>query len=130
MNQVLTFCAFRPAMAGSVYKKGFKAELIGRTSTAVQAYTSAEISARSVSARIPKIKLDYHSLAVQSNWNCLGQFRGIRPRMYTSRVYFDNVTLKSHNMTLTSQKPCLYNNQFDCCEPNGYNIPHDAINEV
>ena len=27
----------------------------------------------------------------------------------TSRVYFDNVTLVLHNMTLTSQKPCKYN---------------------
>ena len=41
----------------------------------------------------------------------------------TSRVYFDNVTL-------TSQKPCQYNNKFDCSETNGYNIPQDAINEV
>ena len=27
----------------------------------------------------------------------------------TSRVYFDNMTLVLHNMTLTSQKPCKYN---------------------
>ena len=48
----------------------------------------------------------------------------------TSRVYFDNVTLTSHNMMLMSQKPCQYNNKFDCIETNGNNIPQDAINEV
>ena len=41
----------------------------------------------------------------------------------TSRVYLDNVTL-------TSKKPCQHNNQFDCSETNGYNIPQDAINEL
>ena len=41
----------------------------------------------------------------------------------TSRVYFDNVTL-------LSQKPCQYNNKFDCSESKGYNIPQEAINEV
>ena len=53
---VLTFCLFRSAMADSVYKNGLMAELIGRTRTAIQAYTSADMSARSVSARIPVIK--------------------------------------------------------------------------
>ena len=53
---VPTFCLFRSAMADSVYKNGFMAELIGRTRTAIQAYTSADMSARSVSARIPVIK--------------------------------------------------------------------------
>ena len=48
----------------------------------------------------------------------------------TSRIYFDNVTLTLHNVTLTSQKPYQYNNKFDCSETNGYNIPQDAINEV
>ena len=48
----------------------------------------------------------------------------------TSRVYFDHVTLKSHNVTLTSQKPCQYNNTFDCSKTNGYSIPQDTINEV
>ena len=46
------------------------------------------------------------------------------------RVYFDNVTLTSHNVMLMSQKPFQYNNKFDCSETNGYNIPQDAINEV
>ena len=45
----------------------------------------------------------------------------------TSRVYFDNVTLRSHNLMLTSQKPCQYNKKFDCSETNGYNIPRDAV---
>ena len=48
----------------------------------------------------------------------------------TSRVYFDNVTLMSHNVTPTSQKPCQYNNKFDCSLKKGFNIPQDAINEV
>ena len=39
----------------------------------------------------------------------------------TPRVYFDIVT---------SQKPCQYNNKFDCSKTNGYNIPQDVINEV
>ena len=37
-------------------------------------------------------------------------------------VYFDNVSL-------TSQKPCQYNNKFDCSETNVYTIPQDALNE-
>ena len=36
----------------------------------------------------------------------------------------------SHNVALTSQKPCKYNNKLECSETNGYNIPQDAINEV
>ena len=48
----------------------------------------------------------------------------------TSRIDFDNVTLTYHYFMLTSQKPCQYNNKFDCSETNGYNIPQDAINEV
>ena len=48
----------------------------------------------------------------------------------TSRVYFDNLTVTSYNITLTSQKPCQYNNKFDCNETNDCNIPQDAINEV
>ena len=47
-----------------------------------------------------------------------------------SRVFFHNVTLASHNVTQTSQRPCQYNNKFDCSDTNGYNIPQDAINEV
>ena len=47
-----------------------------------------------------------------------------------SRVYFESVTLTSHNVMLTSQKPCQYNNKFDSSETNGFNIPQDAINEV
>ena len=38
----------------------------------------------------------------------------------TSRVYF-------HNVTLTSQKPCQYNNKFNCSETNGHNLPQEAI---
>ena len=41
-------------IAERVYKNGFKAELIGRTNTAVQAYTSPDISVP-VSAIIPEI---------------------------------------------------------------------------
>ena len=48
----------------------------------------------------------------------------------TSRVYFHNVTLTSHNVTMTSKKPCQYNNKFDRRETNDYNIPQDAINEI
>ena len=48
----------------------------------------------------------------------------------TSRIYFDNVMLSLHSVTLTSQKPFRYNNNVDCSETNGYNIPQDAINEV
>ena len=48
----------------------------------------------------------------------------------TLRVYFDNLTLTSHNVTLASQKQCQYNSKFDCDERNGYNIPQDALNEV
>ena len=36
----------------------------------------------------------------------------------------------SFKHTETLQKPCQYNNKFDCGETNGYNIPQDAINEV
>ena len=42
----------------------------------------------------------------------------------------ENVTPTPHNVTLTLQKPCQYNNKFDYIETNGYNIPHDAIYEV
>ena len=48
----------------------------------------------------------------------------------TSTIYFDNVMLTLHNVTLTSQKPCQYNNKFECGETNDYNSPQDAINEV
>ena len=43
----------------------------------------------------------------------------------TSRLYFDNVTLTSHNVTLTSQKPCQYNNKLE-----RLTIQQDSINEV
>ena len=52
----------------------------------------------------------------------------------TSRVYLDNVTLTSHNVTLTSQKPSQYNSNS---ETKSYNTFHkmflknkDALNEV
>ena len=45
-------------------------------------------------------------------------------------VYFDSVTLTSYNVMLTSQKPCQYNDKFDCSETNGYNNQQDAINEA
>ena len=48
----------------------------------------------------------------------------------TSRIYFDNVTLTKHNLTLTSQKICQYNNKFDCSKSKGYNLSQDAINEA
>ena len=50
----------------------------------------------------------------------------------TTRVYFDSVTLKSHNETLTSQKmqkPRQYNNKIDWGVTNGSNIPQYAIKE-
>ena len=49
------------------------------------------------------------------NWNCFGNF----PWNQTSDVHrvstliSDNVTLKLHNVTLTSKKPCQYNNKFE-----------------
>ena len=58
-------------MADSVYKNGFMAELIGRTRTAIQAYTSADMSARSVSARIPVIKHhEYIWIKLRKNPDC------------------------------------------------------------
>ena len=30
----------------------------------------------------------------------------------TSRIYFDNLTLTLHNVTLTSQKPCQHDDKF------------------
>ena len=48
----------------------------------------------------------------------------------TLRVCFDNVMLTSHNVTLMSQKPYLYNNTFNCSKTNSNNNPQDAINEV
>ena len=47
-----------------------------------------------------------------------------------SRVYFHNVALTSHNVTLASQKPYQYSNKCDCSEIKGNNIPQEAINEV
>ena len=38
----------------------------------------------------------------------------------TLRIYFDNVTLMLHNVTLTSQKPCQHKNKCDCSKTNGY----------
>ena len=38
----------------------------------------------------------------------------------TSRIYFDNVTLTLHNLTLASQKPCQHNNKCDCSKTNTY----------
>ena len=48
----------------------------------------------------------------------------------TPRVYFDYVMLTSHYVMVTSQKPFQCNDKFDCSETNGYNIRHDALNEV
>ena len=50
-------------------------------------------------------------ISVYNNWMCLRQFRGI---------YFDNVMLTLHNVTLTSKKPCQHNNKCDCRKTNGY----------
>ena len=38
----------------------------------------------------------------------------------TSRIYFDNVTVTLHNLTLASQKPCRHNYKFDCSKTNGH----------
>ena len=42
----------------------------------------------------------------QHNWNCLRRFRGIpwnhTLNVHRGSIYFDYVTLKLHNMTLTS----------------------------
>ena len=38
----------------------------------------------------------------------------------TSRIYFDNVSLTLHNMTLKSLKPCQHNNKCDCSKTNCY----------
>ena len=40
----------------------------------------------------------------------------------TSMIYFDNVTLTLHNVTLMSQKPCQHNNKCDCSKTNGYSV--------
>ena len=37
-------------------------------------------------------------------------------------IYFDNVILMLHNVTLTSQKPCQHNNKCDCSKTNGYKL--------
>ena len=47
--------AFCPNTTLSVYREGFIAEFMGRTRTAVQAYTSAGTLLTSVSARSPEI---------------------------------------------------------------------------
>ena len=47
------------------------------------------------------------------NRNCLSN--SVKSdRGCTSRIFFDNVTLMLHNVTLTSQKPCQHNNKCDC----------------
>ena len=46
--------------------------------------------------------------SVESNLGC------------TLRIYFDNVRLAPHNMTLTSQKPCQHIHRRDCSKTNGY----------
>ena len=56
MKKRLAFCVFFPAMAVSVYRNGFKAELIGRMKTAAHAYTSPEIPPSPVCAKIPEKK--------------------------------------------------------------------------
>ena len=38
----------------------------------------------------------------------------------TSRLYFENVTLTLHNVTLASQKPCQHNNKCDCNKADCY----------
>ena len=39
---------------------------------------------------------------------------------FTSRVYFDNVTLALQNATLTSQKPYQNSNKCNCSNTNAY----------
>ena len=38
----------------------------------------------------------------------------------TSTIYFDNVRLTLHTVTLSSQKPCQHNNKCDRSKTNGY----------
>ena len=45
----------------------------------------------------------------------------------TSRIYFDNVTLILHNVTLKSQKPCQHNNKCDCSKTNSYKLSYSHI---
>ena len=55
-------------------------------------------------------KLDNHSRESQSELPRPIPLNSVESHLVcTSRVYFDNVTLVLHNMTLTSQKPCQYN---------------------
>ena len=56
-------------------------------------------------------------------------FENILPLKCHLQFAADNIFNILHNMMLTSQKPCQYNNKFDCSETNGYNIPQDAIND-
>ena len=51
--------------------------------------------------------------------DCLGQFCGSDLRC-TLRIYFDNVTLTLHNVTLMRQKPCQHNNKCDNSKTNSY----------
>ena len=39
---------------------------------------------------------------------------------WTSRIYFDYVTLTLHNVKLTSQKPYQHISKCDCSKTNGY----------
>ena len=62
----------------------------------------------------------------EANRNCIGEFRGIRPRMY-----IEGLLWSSDAETLASQKPRRYNEKFDCSETNDlYNIQQDPISEV
>ena len=37
----------------------------------------------------------------------------------TLGIYFDNMTMTLHNVTLASQRPCQLNNKCDCSKTNG-----------
>ena len=45
----------------------------------------------------------------------------------SSRIYFDNVTMMLHNVTLTSQKPCKHNTKCDCSITDGLLKNHNFI---
>ena len=48
----------------------------------------------------------------------------------TLRIYFDNVMLNLHNVTLTSQKPCQHNNNCDCSKTKLINEVYVFSNKI
>ena len=87
----------------------------------VQAFLSARkyFSWRNIYYRLTNNPIGTASAnSVESDFECI------------SGVYFHNMTRTSQNVTLSSQKTCKFNNNFDCSETNGYDLPQDDINEV